>query len=166
MTRMVIPMARKSSAIRREIKQTKGFPDRADEATVALLRTADVLRGTMERALAPMGVTLQQYNVLRILRGSHPESMPTLEIAARMVERAPGITRLLDRLEVMALVTRKRCPDDRRRVLCSITGKGLSILDEAHEPVHEAARQRVGRVSDAELVSLLELLDRIREDVK
>ena len=99
---------RKPSAVQREIRQTKPFATPDEEATVALFRTADVLRGEAERALAEHGITAQQYNVLRILRGSHPEPLPTLEIAERMIERAPGITRLLDRLEAAGLVSRKR----------------------------------------------------------
>ena len=103
MTPMLVPMLppklRKPSAIAREIRQTRAFADREDEAAVALLRTVDVLRADLERALAPQSITPQQYNVLRILRGSHPEPLPTLEIAERMIERAPGITRLIDRLD-------------------------------------------------------------------
>src|ERR1041385_925266 len=85
------------SAIQREIKQGRRFAGPEEEAAVALLRTVDILRADIERALAASGITGQQFNVLRILRGSHPEPLPTLEIAERMIERAPGITRLLDR---------------------------------------------------------------------
>src|SRR5947207_2737986 len=105
--------SRKPSAIQREIKQSKRFATPDEEAAIALLRTVDVIRADLERALAAHGITPQQFNVLRILRGSHPEPMPTLEIAERMIERAPGITRLLDRLEAAGLVTRKRCAGDR-----------------------------------------------------
>jgi hypothetical protein len=93
---MLIDMSRKPSAIAQEIRQTKAFDSPEDEAAVALLRTVDLLRADLERALAPRSITPQQYNVLRILRGSHPEPLATLEIADRMIERAPGITRLLD----------------------------------------------------------------------
>lgn len=154
---------RKPSAIAREIHQTKPFADREDEAAVALLRTVDVLRGDLERILAPQGITPQQYNVLRILRGSHPEPLPTLEIAERMIERAPGITRLLDRLESAGLVSRKRSGEDRRIVHCSITREGLATLTALDEPVHTLGHRRVSRLSKSELSKLLQLLDRIRE---
>jgi DNA-binding MarR family transcriptional regulator len=161
---MVNHMAAKTRAIQRELKQKKRFASPEAAAAVALLRTADVLRGDLERTLGERGVTLQQYNVLRILRGSHPEPLPTLEIAERMIERAPGITRLLDRLETAGHVTRKRCRDDRRRVLC-ITEAGLATLARTDGPVDAAERRRTGRLSRADLAKLLQLLDRLREDI-
>ena len=66
------------------------------DSKVALLRAADGVRRRMAGVLADAGLTLQQYNVLRILRGARPDPLPTLEIADRMIERTPGITRLLD----------------------------------------------------------------------
>src|SRR5512143_716953 len=151
---MTRPAARRPSRIQREIKQTRGFAAPDEEATVALLRTVDVIRGDLERTLAASGITLQQFNVLRILRGSHPEPMPTLEIAERMIERAPGITRLIDRLEAAGLVSRKRGRDDRRVVLCAITAAGLATLAASDEPVRTVERGRVGRLSRSELARL------------
>lgn len=161
---MFTDMPTKTSAIQRELKQNKPFSTIEEEAGVTLFRTVDVIRGEMERKLGADGITLQQFNVLRILRGSHPEAMPTLEIADRMIERAPGITRLLDRLEAAKLVNRKRCREDRRRVLCSITPAGLAALVKVEGPLREIGRQRLGRLSKADLASLMELLDRLRED--
>jgi DNA-binding MarR family transcriptional regulator len=160
---MLIDMSRKPSAIAQELHQTKAFDSPEDEA--ALLRTVDLLRADLERALAPRSITPQQYNVLRILRGSHPEPLATLEIADRMIERAPGITRLLDRLEAARLVSRKRCGEDRRIVHCSITREGLAVLAALDEPVREVGQKRVGRLSKSQLANLLQLLDRIREGV-
>jgi DNA-binding MarR family transcriptional regulator len=155
----------KPSAIQREIRQTKAFAAPEEEATVALLRTVDLIRGEAERTLSAHGITLQQYNVLRILRGSHPEPLPTLEIAERMIERAPGITRLLDRLEAARLVSRKRCGEDRRIVHCFITRAGLTTLAASDPPLRAIGSRRVGRLSKAELAKLVELLDRLREEV-
>ena len=121
-------MPRATSRIRSEIKQGKPFRSPRQEAAIALLRTADVVRRRIARVVEPHGVTLQQYNVLRILAGAGGEGMPTLEIAARMIERAPGITRLLDRLEGKRLIRRERCPSDRRQVLCWIGESGLRLL--------------------------------------
>jgi DNA-binding MarR family transcriptional regulator len=158
------PASRKPSAIQRELRQTRPFATLDEEATVALFRTVDVIRGEAERALAAHGITHQQYNVLRILRGSHPEPLPTLEIAERMIERAPGITRLLDRLEAAGLVSRQRCPGDRRIVHCSITRAGLASLAATDEPLRAVGRRRAGRLSKADLAKLVELLDRLREE--
>src|SRR6266498_2157591 len=116
------------SAIQGEIKQSKPFPSKSAEGVVALLRTTDLLRRVLSEVAEARRNTLQQYNVLRILRGAGDEGLPTLEIGERMIEQSPGITRLLDRLEAKALVRRKRCLADRRQVLCWITAEGLALL--------------------------------------
>src|SRR6266571_4685258 len=102
------------SAIQKEIKQGRPFASKAAEGVVALLRTTDLLRRVLSGVVEARGITLQQYNVLRILRGAGPSGLPTLEIGQRMVERSPGVTRLLDRLEAKRVVRRKRCRQGRR----------------------------------------------------
>lgn len=111
-----------------EIRQSKPFPGRGQEAFVTLLRTADEVRHYLTRLLEPEGVTPQQFNVLRILRGAGEAGLPTLEIARRMVERQPGVTRLVDRLVAKELVDRERDGADRRKVLCTIRKPGLELL--------------------------------------
>jgi DNA-binding MarR family transcriptional regulator len=154
---------RTSSAIEREIKQTRPFPTLGGQAAVGLLRTADLLRRMLEQALEPLGVTAQQYNVLRILRGARPEPLPTLEIAERMIERTPGITRLLDRLEAKKLVRRDRCESDRRQVLCTITAAGLDLLRDADAIVSDIESRSLGRLSGVKTRQLIRTLDAIRE---
>jgi MarR family transcriptional regulator, organic hydroperoxide resistance regulator len=144
-----------------DIRQKRPFARRGEEATVGLLLTADVVRRFGESLLESSGVTLQQYNVLRILRGSRPDALPTLEIAARMIEQAPGITRLLDRLERKGLIRRQRCPEDRRQVLCSITEKGLAKVDAITAAIRKA-RQPMNRLSRRDLGRLIEMLDAVR----
>src|SRR5262249_57497883 len=151
-------------AVGGESRQAKRFATLGQEAAVALMRTADVLRTEVDRLLAPYGITGQQYNVLRILRGSHPEPLPTLEIAARMIERQPGITRLLDRIEARGLVTRERCREDRRQVLCRITPTGLALLKSLDGPLNRLEGGRLARLGPAELRRLVTLLDRVREE--
>lgn len=151
-----------TSAILREIKQTVPFRTRSQEATIAILRTADVLRRRISAQMEPHGITQQQYNVLRILRGARGKPMPTLEIGERLIERTPGITRLLDRLKEKGLVRRERCTDDRRQVHCFITPAGLELLAALDEQV-DAGDDIIGQVlSDDELAALVEYLDRIR----
>jgi len=99
--------------------------------------------------------------VLRILRGAGENGLPTLEIAERMIEEAPGITRLIDRLEGKKLVKRERCKKDRRRVWCQITKDGLALLEKLDTPVREAERA-LGSLSSTELTQLVALLDRAR----
>src|SRR5438067_12213601 len=99
------------------------------------MRTADVIRRFIGTVIEPHGITSQQYNVLRILRGAGLEGLPTLEIAERMIEQAPGITRLLDRLEAKKLVRRERPSDNRRQVLCYVTKAGLDLVRELDAPI-------------------------------
>src|SRR3954462_12082989 len=92
------------------------YRTREQEAAVGLLRTTDAIRRHFSAIVAPNGITLQQYNVLRILRGAGRDGLPTLAIGERMVEKTPGVTRLIDRLIKKGFVTRRPCEDDRRRV--------------------------------------------------
>src|SRR6201981_2074389 len=92
-------MPRKPSSLQTEIRQNKPFQSPAQEAILALFRTSDLLERRFAQLVEPRGISLQQYNVLRILRGAGQEGTPTLDIAGRMIEKTPGITRLLDQLE-------------------------------------------------------------------
>lgn len=150
------------SRVQREIGQRRPFRSRRQEAVVALLRTTDVIRWLASRVLEVHGITPQQYNVLRILRGAGTKGLPTLEIGGRMIERAPGITRLMDRLEAKGLVRRERCPADRRQVLCYIAPAGLELLERLDQPVDEFDHAAFAMLSDREVEGLVTLLDRIR----
>ena len=150
------------SRLQQEIKQTRPFRSAGQEASIGLLRTADELRRYFSTILEPSGITTQQYNVLRILRGAGPEGLPTLEIAARMIEQTPGITRLVDRLEAKGLVSRERCPEDRRQVTCRITRPGLTLLGKL-DPVVDAADERItGAMSEPDLRRLIRALEELR----
>ena len=132
---------------------------------MALLRTADVVRRYIARVLEPYGITPQQFNVLRILRGASaegPEGLPTLTIAERMIEEAPGITRLLDRLEAKGMVSRKRCPEDRRQVLCHATPQALDLLARIDGAMDEADDTALGTLSEEDKTQLIRLLDAVR----
>ncbi len=147
----------------REIKQRKPFPSKGEEAAVTLMRTADVVRRAVAAVIEPHGITSQQYNVLRILRGAGADGLPTLEIAERMIEQTPGITRLIDRLERKKLVDRERRSDDRRCVYCRIAPAGLALLARLDEPVRTAADATFNTVNKRELAQLVASLDRLRE---
>jgi len=145
-----------------EIKQSRPFRSPSHEAYVTLLRTADESRRYVTRLLEAEGVTLQQYNVLRILRGAGPEGLPTLEIGERMVERQPGVTRLVDRLVKKGLVDRNRGAKDRRVVRCSITDPGLDLLDDLDGIVERADGCIVGALGEERLTELVTTLDALR----
>lgn len=150
------------SRLQRELKQNRPFGAPAQEAAVALMRTADLMRRALAAVVEPHDITIQQYNVLRILRSAGTRGLPTLEIAERMIEQAPGITRLIDRLETKNLVARERCDTDRRQVFCRITRDGLALLARLDRPVEEAEQDALRDLSDPQLARLLALLDRAR----
>jgi MarR family transcriptional regulator, organic hydroperoxide resistance regulator len=150
------------SRLQRELKQTRPFRSASQEAIIGLFKTTDELRRRTSAVLEPKGITLQQYNVLRILRGAGRNGLPTLEIATRMIEQAPGITRLLDRLELKKLVHRERCPSDRRQVTCRITERGLTLLAGLDQVIDRSESSLLGGLSQSEQRQLTELLERIR----
>jgi DNA-binding MarR family transcriptional regulator len=133
---------------------------------VGLFRTADAAGRALSAALEPHGITMQQFNVLRILRGAQPDPLPTLEIGERMIEQTPGITRLLDRLEAKGLVARNRCPTDRRQVHCRITPAGLKLLDVVDAPMLKAGNAVMRPLGLAEQKQLVALLDRVRASLE
>jgi len=151
------------ASIREEIRQTRPFPSAADEALVTLLRTADALRRALERLVEPYGITLQQYNVLRILRGAGAEGLPTLDVGSRMIEESPGITRLLERLEAKGLVKRVRCPQDHRQVLCYATDAARRLLGQLDAPMTAASDDLLGPLGAAGISRLTALLDAARQ---
>ena len=154
--------ASRAPGIREEIKQSKPFRTRSQEALLALLRTADDAKRFAAHALEPAGVTLQQYNVLRILRGAGRQGLPTLAVAERMIERTPGVTRLIDRMEKKGWVVRVRCMEDRRRVWCRITESGLALLADLDAPIDAVDDSLSDALAESEIGELIDYLDRLR----
>jgi DNA-binding MarR family transcriptional regulator len=132
------------------------------EATVALLRTASVVRRAVERVVEPSGLSLAQYNALRIVRGAGAGGIPTLAIRERMLEEGTTITRLLDKLEQAGLVRRERAHPDRRQVICHATDDGKRLLDRLDPLVDASDAAAVESLSDPEVDSLVRLLDAVR----
>jgi len=116
------------------------------------------------RVLKTGDLSPTQYNVLRILRGT-PQGLPCGEIAARMITRDPDITRLLDRLEKRALISRCRETEDRRMGMARITRDGLKLLVQLDPPVVEAHRRQMGHLGKDRLRALSELLSAARANV-
>lgn len=159
-------MPNRLSTIAEELKQSRPFATSAEEALVSVLRSAAVLRHALGQQLDRFGISLAQYNVLRILRGAGADGLPTLAVRARLVEEAPGITRLIDKLESATLVRRDRSGKDRRTVRCHVTPAGLALLAQADEQVravHEIVAN--GLPNEADRIVLVELLARVRAAV-
>jgi DNA-binding MarR family transcriptional regulator len=155
-----------SEALKAKIKQRTDFDNPAGEAMLNLIVAADMFRGQMDRLLTAYEITSGQYNVLRILRGAGCEGHPRCEIAARMVERAPDITRLIDRLEKQNLVIRERSDEDRRQSVTKITEKGLELLNRLDPELSEFINQTSRKMSTAEWIALTSLCEKIYTEQK
>jgi DNA-binding MarR family transcriptional regulator len=145
-----------------ETKQKHLVYSRQQDAVVSVLRTANYLDRFCSPVFNQHGITSQQFNVLRILRGAGLGGLPTLDIAEKMIEQAPGITRLLDRLERKKLVRRERPFDNRRQVLCYITKPGLDLLQKLDSPVRNKVNQALHRLNESEIEELIRLLELAR----
>jgi DNA-binding MarR family transcriptional regulator len=149
--------------IQAEIRQNKPFTSLEGEAVVSLHRTADQLNGRFSDMLKPYGLSPTQFNALRILRGAGEGGRTCSEIAERMINRDPDITRLLDRLERRGLVVRSRQGRDRRVIISHITQAGLELLRGLDRPIEEFNRQQMGHVSEQQLRVLLKVLEVVRQ---
>ena len=152
-----------SSTLRDELKQNKPFISPAHEAVLSILRTAAVVQRHISQVVEASGITIQQFNVLRILRGAGGAGLPTLAIRDRMIEEAAGITRLLDKLEHAGYAVRERSTPDRRQVLCQITATGLELLATLDAPVDAVNQIALGELSDEQQRSLVTLLAAVRD---
>ena len=144
-------------------KAPKRFDSPQQEVFLSLWRTYDRFRALEDELFGRYGLTAQQYNALRILRAANPRRVPTLTLAARLVSRAPDITRLLDRLAERGLVDRERPADNRRTVLVGITAAGVELLDNLAAEVRQCHERQLGHLDPAEMRTLVDLLRRARE---
>jgi DNA-binding MarR family transcriptional regulator len=143
-------------------KPLRGGPEEA--LFLDLLRTTDMLTRGLVPLLKAEAISSNQYNVLRILRGS-PDGLPCGEIANRMITRDPDITRLLDRLEKRGLISRCRETKDRRMVMARIAPDGLKVLARLDDPIQEGHRRQLGHLGRERIRALTELLQSARSAV-
>src|SRR5437588_632846 len=134
------------------------FDSPEQEVFLNLWRTYDRLRILEDALFARFDLTPQQYNVLRLLKASHPDPIATLTLADRLVSRAPDITRMLDKLETRGLVVRGRPPDNRRTVRIGITPAGMDLLGEIAEPLRACHGRQLGHLPSDDLRRLRDLL--------
>ena len=145
------------TALAQELGRKKKFRSPHEAAVLAILRTAAILRRSLAVRFESAGLTMTQYNVLRILRGA-PDGLPTLQIRRRMLEEAAGITRLIDKLAAGGLIERDRPGEDRRQVLCRITKKGLELLKQSDDSVADAHARLVNHLDSSDAAELIGLL--------
>ncbi len=145
-----------------ELKMTRPFKSVEEEAILSIARTAAVLEHSAAEALKRFDLTITQYNVLRILRGAGPEGLCRNEVGERLVTKVPDVTRLLDRMEAAALITRRRGETDRRVVSTHITEKGLKLLEKIDRELPALHNRQLGHVSQRRLRELIDLLEEVR----
>lgn len=159
-------MTMKIRKLQDELQQTRPFASTRQEALLAVMKTADVVRRQIASLLESHGVTMQQYNVLRILRGAGENGLPTLAIGQRLIEQTPGVTRLVDRMEARGWVCRRRCTNDRRVVYACVTEEGLGLLATLDPVLTKFETTSAPLLSDEDLMTLIKLLERMRADEK
>lgn len=144
-----------------EIK-TKGFRSEYHKLNVNLIYTYHWLTNSLAAQFQEFGITAQQYNILRILRGQHPNPCTIQLLKSRMLDRQSDASRLVDRLTSKGLVERHVCPLDRRKMDVKITEEGLHLLQRM-EPMMEGSDNLFDQISEADAQLMNELLDRIRQ---
>lgn len=145
----------------RDVRAPK-FDSLHQEVYLNLWRTYDRLKAIEDELFSQFDLSAQQYNALRLLQASHPVTMPTLTLGARLISRAPDMTRMLDRLEERGLVCRERRPENRRVVEIGITPAGLKLLDDLSGAVQDCHKRQLGHLSAKDLKQLVELLQSVR----
>lgn len=144
--------------LRSELRQQKPFGSLAHEAFLSVARTEAVLSDGIEWLLEPHGLTLTQYNVLRVLRGAESAGLCRNEIRDRLITRMPDVSRLLDRMEAAGLISRVRSSEDRRQVNTTLTAKGRKLVDQLDAPMAREHERQFKRLDAKQLKSLIDLL--------
>ncbi|MBJ6116896.1 MarR family transcriptional regulator [Pontibacter sp. BT310] len=147
--------------IEEEIKQS-AFKSEYHKAFINMLYTASWLELEQSNLFKPFGITLPQYNVLRILRGQHPKPATVSMLIERMLDKTSNASRIVDKLEVKELVTRKQCPNDRRTVDVLITDKGLALLKEL-DVLDDNNKTGIHNLTEEETIELNRILDKVRQ---
>ena len=148
-------------SIERDIKQAN-FKSPYSKAVINILYTNNWLQSLQVEIFKPFDLTLQQYNVLRILRGQHPNPITVIAIIERMLDKMSNASRLVDKLLVKELVIRKLCPHDRRAVDVTITEKGLNLLKEL-DTLQNQWESKLHGLTENEALQLSTLLDKMRQ---
>lgn len=145
-----------------EIKQKK-FKSEYQKLLLNVIFTGNWLNSQSIKSFKPFGVSPQQYNVLRILKGQHPNAITVNQIAERMLDKNSNASRLVDKLVLKELVKRETCESDRRQMDVAITDKGLKLLTNMDKNIEHIDKLMENKISkkDAEMIN--SILDKIRE---
>jgi DNA-binding MarR family transcriptional regulator len=151
------------ASLKREIAQERPFSSAEEETLLNVLRTADCLQRAFQRISREWGVTSTQYNVLRILRGAHPQGLTCSAIGDRMITAEPDITRLLARLKTLKLIRQQRDRHDRRVLWTQISAAGLEVLRQMDPVIQNEPKKLLGHLDENQLAVLTRLLELARK---
>lgn len=145
-----------------EALQSTRFKDERHKATLNIMYTAYWFKSHLSISLKDMGLTTEQFNVMRILKGKHPEQMCVKDIASRMIEKSSNVPRIIDRLVIKKLVKRANSKEDKRETLISLTEKGMQQLEEANKIIDQVGNNTIG-LDNQEAEALNALLEKMRK---
>jgi DNA-binding MarR family transcriptional regulator len=141
--------------------QSNKFKNETQKAALNVLYTAWWLKTSMSKGLKEFGLTHEQYNVLRILKGKYPEQICVRDIACRMIEKNSNVPRIIDRLEIKKLVKRTSSAADKRETVITLTQAGILLLEASTKSIDETM-EKVTILSEADSVQLNKLLEKLR----
>ena len=142
--------------------KTNNFSDERHKASLNVIYTAYWFKSHLSTVFKEYGLTEEQFNVLRILKGKHPEPMCVRDIASRMLEKNSNVPRIADRLVTKKLVKRSTSKEDKRETLITLTEKGIQHLEIASNAMEDKANEMLG-LSEKEATQLHELLEKLRK---
>jgi DNA-binding MarR family transcriptional regulator len=152
------------AALKEEIAQQRPFASVEEEAVLNLMRTSDCINRAFQRRTRHWGVTSTQYNVLRILRGAHPQGLTCSAIGDRMITAVPDITRLLARMKALKLIRQQRDKHDRRVVWTQISPAGLDLLGKMDDEISRMPRELLSHLKGDDLAEFIRLLELARKN--
>jgi DNA-binding MarR family transcriptional regulator len=156
-----------AKTIAQEIQQTKPFGSLQEQVVINLMRTTRLVEESwMQYLKRTEGISISQYNILRILRGARPRALKISQISERMINRDPDVTRLVDRLIKQGLVRRERDISDRRVVLVEITGAGMALCARLDRPAAKHTEGAMAGLKAQQLRSLDTLLNEVRAGLR
>ncbi len=148
------------NVLKRRLKQLS-FESAEQEAILNILVSSNHIKSKIEAVCIKYGITISQFNVLRILNGKYPEGYPRCDIISRMIDPAPDVTRLIDRLIKQGLVERYASTEDRRLSIARITNKGRAVLNKIKPKIDELNSLISGTLNIAERKQLSILLEKV-----
>jgi len=143
--------------------QSHNFRSERQKAGLHIFFTAYQLKCKVSATLKPFDLTAEQYNVLRILKGKHPETMCVKDIAGRMIERSSNVPRIIDRLVAKKLVKRTQSKEDKRETMMALTDKGMALLESSSLHMNETF-EGILRLSNEEANTLNDLLEKVNRE--